>query len=109
MKLPFAMISIVLAFGLFSVAYAPASTASTYLYLNSQPGDYVGQGKTQTLTPADGTFSVSNTSDSVNVIFNSSGQFWILQFGSPVNSKFGRAEYEGATRTAFRSPTAPGV
>lgn len=88
---------------------ASAGTASTYLYLNSQPGDYVGQGIIQTLTPADGTFSVTNGPNTVTVEFNSAAQWWILQFGSPTSVKFGRGEFEGATRTAFRSPTRPGI
>jgi hypothetical protein len=90
-------------------AVASGATATTFLTLNSQPGDYVGQGITQTFTPADGTFSVSNSSDSVSISFNSSTQFWYLDFGSPTTVKFGRGEYDGAQRTAFRSPTRPGI
>jgi hypothetical protein len=79
--------------------------------LISQPGDYVGGGITQTLTPADGTFSVTNSTTDLTISFHtpSYSQFWTLQFGSPKTQKFGRGEYEGATRTAFRSPTRPGV
>jgi hypothetical protein len=51
---------------------ASASTATTYPYLNSQPGDYVGGGVTRTLTPADGTFSVSNSSSTVSIFFHTS-------------------------------------
>jgi hypothetical protein len=41
------------------------------LYLNSQPGDYIGQGIQQTLTPADGTFSVQTSSNGgLQVAFN---------------------------------------
>jgi len=44
---------------------AAGATPQTFLTLNSQPGDYIGGGITQTFTPADGTFSVSNSSDAV--------------------------------------------
>jgi len=92
---------------------ASASTATTYLYLNSQPGDYVGQGVTQTLTAADGTFTVTNniSTSEVSVFFNTPGytQFWTLQFGSPESMKFGSGQYVGAQRTAFRSPTHSGI
>jgi len=93
---------------LFSV-FASGATPQTFLTLISQPGDYVGQGITQTLTPADGTFSVSNTSDTVSISFNSSSQFWDLDFGSPTTAKFGRGEYDDVQRTAFRSPTRSGI
>lgn len=109
MKLRVSIVSSLLAVVLALTATAASATPSTYLFLNSQSGDWVGQGQTLTLTPADGTFSVSNTYDSVSVSFDSSTQSWSLQFGSPINLPLGRGEYEGATRTAFRSPTAPGV
>lgn len=90
-------------------AVASGATPQTFLTLISQPGDYVGQGITQTLTPADGTFSVSNSSDTVSISFNSSSQFWDLDFGSATTVKFGGGEYDRAQRTAFRSPTRPGI
>ena len=86
-----------------------SATPKTFLTLNSQPGDYVGQGITQTLTPADGTFSVSNTSDTISILFENSTQFWGLDFGSASTAKFGWGEYDGAQRTPFRSPTRPGI
>jgi hypothetical protein len=95
---------------MFSYA-ASASTAATYLYLNSQPGDYVGQGITQTFTAADGTFTVSNGTSTVTINFSSSdnSQWWSLNFGSPRSMKFARGQYVGAQRTPFRSPTRPGI
>jgi len=99
---------LVLAFAMTTLA--SASSPQTFLTLMSQPGDYIGQGITQTLSPADGTFSVSNSTDTVSVSFQGSpGQFWYLDFGSPTTQKFGRGEHEGAQRTAFRSPTRPGI
>ena len=88
-----------------------SSTATTYLYLNSQPGDYIGGGIKQTFTPADGTFSVSNATNSVNVAFHTPNysQWWYLNFGSPKTMKFTRGQYVGAQRTPFRGPTRPGV
>jgi hypothetical protein len=92
-------------------SFAAGSTPQTFLTLNSQPGDYIGQGITHTLTPAEGTFSVANTPDSVSIFFHTPdySQFWSLDFGSPVANKIGYGEYEGAQRTAFRSPTRPGI
>ena len=90
---------------------AAAATPQTFLTLISQPGDYVGGGITQTLTPADGTFSIFNGPNSVSVSFlgTEPGVFWELQFGTPTTVKFGRGQFVHAQRTAFRSPTRPGV
>ena len=90
---------------------ASASTPQTFLTLISQPGDLVGQGATETYTPSDGTFSVTNSTNTVSISFQTPtvSHFWSLQFGSPTSHKFGRGEYEGAQRTAFRSPTRPGI
>ena len=103
-------VTLLLLSSLFS-AVASASTPTTFLTLHSQPGDYIGQGITQTLTPADGTFSVSNSSDAVSISFHtpSYSQFWYLDFGSASTAKFGWGEYDGAQRTAFRSPTRPSI
>jgi hypothetical protein len=92
-------------------AVASCATPQTFLTLDSQPGDYIGQGITQTFTATDGTFSVSNTTDTVSISFNTStfSQFWYLDFGSASTMKFGWGEYDGAQRTAFRSPTRPGI
>jgi hypothetical protein len=87
-----------------------ASTAQTYLYLNSQPGDYIGGGLQQTFTTANGTFSVSNGPSTVNVAFNSAdhSQWWYLNFGSPKTIKFARGQYVSAQRTPFRGPNPAG-
>jgi hypothetical protein len=91
---------------------ASAGAASTLLILNSQPGDYIGQGMTQTFTPADGTFAVNTTyNGGVQVSFQtpSFSSFWTLNFGPPSGQAFQVGEYEGAQRFAFHSPTKPGL
>lgn len=102
---------VLLIFGILSLFSAFCSTSQTFLTLDSQPGDYIGQGVTQTLTPADGTFSITNTPDTVSISFHTPdySQFWYLDFGSPTTQRFGYGEYEGAQRTAFRSPTRAGI
>lgn len=104
--------AIVTAFVVFSFsAVLLAATPTTYIYLNSQPGDWVGGGVTQTLTPADGTFSITNSKSSVNISFHTAdfSQFWYLDFGSPQNLQFGKTQYLNAQRTPFRSPTNAGI
>jgi hypothetical protein len=88
-----------------------SSTAATYLSLNSQPGDYIGGGVAQTLTPANGTFSVTNSTSTVSISFHTPdySQFWYLNFGAPSAFKFAKGQYAGAQRTPFRAPTRSGV
>lgn len=90
---------------------ALAATPATYLYLNSQPGDDVGQGRVLSFTPADGTFSVSGGANRVSVSFNNSdySQYWTLQFATPASMKFAKGQYEGAQNGFSGSPTRPGI
>ena len=95
------------------LAIAPAmsqATTQTILVLNSQPGDYIGQGLQHTFRPPDGTFTVTTTYNSgIQVSFSGSGEFWTLDFGPPSALKFLPNEYEGAQRFPFHSPTRPGM
>ena len=62
----------------------------TLILLNSQPGDYIGQGLQQTFTPADGTLTASALANGgVQVSFHNSdfSQFWFLNFGPPSPQK----------------------
>lgn len=102
-------------FSIAMLAFAPSiSTAmpQTTLILNSQPGDYIGQGLQHAFTPADGTFSVTTTFNSgIQVSFHNSNfsESWTLEFGPLSGLKFLPSEYEGAQRFAFHSPTRPGM
>jgi hypothetical protein len=89
---------------------ALAGTPQTFLILNSQPGDYVGQGQYQVFTPSDGTFSAQSAGrGGVVVSFQSNTSWWYLYFGPPDADKFVRSEYEGIQRFAFHSPSKPGM
>src|SRR5438093_1597623 len=48
-----------------SLWLASAAQAGTLLFLNSQPGDYIGQGAGRLVTAADGTFTASRNFDNV--------------------------------------------
>jgi hypothetical protein len=96
-----------------SLAANARASASTFFALNSQPGDFIGGGITQTFTAADGTFSVRPVfNGGVNVSFNTANfsSFWSLSFG-PLSGQtlVANQEYEGAQRFAFHSPTKPGI
>lgn len=86
------------------------SNAATFLYFNSEPGDYIGQGLKQTWTPEDGTFTAtgSNTSNVVNIHFNGTS-WWYLDFAAPSGEILQPGPYENAARYPFQSPTKPGL
>jgi hypothetical protein len=90
----------------------PAQAQTTSLTLNSQPGDFIGQGQTLTLTTNDGTFSArQNTPNSVSIFFLGfqAGSFWGLDFAAPQGAPLSVGVYEGATRFPFETPTSPGL
>ena len=83
---------------------ATAQTATTALFVDSQPGDYVGQGVRRTWTPADVVFSGSLSNDRSSVTISAigaNGTHWRLQFGAPLNTPLTPGTYEHAI--AWRS------
>jgi hypothetical protein len=89
-----------------------AALASTYIRLDSQPGDYIGGGIQQTFTPSDGAISTSTTvaGDQAIVSFNGGSLgFWTFSFDAPSGALLAPGTYEGATRYPFNAPTAPGL
>jgi hypothetical protein len=90
----------------------PASAQSTDLVLDSQPGDYIGQGRRQTLTTADGTFSARRNYDngvSVTFLSQPGNVLWSLDFAAPGNQLLAPGAYLNATRFPFQASTAPGL
>src|SRR5260370_11735342 len=111
MKLRTMLIAAILVATLALASNATGSTA-TFITLNSQPGDYIGGGITQTFTPGDGTFTVNTVyNDGVDVSFQTANYscFWSLEFGPQNGQTLTQEEYEGAQRFAFHSPTRPGI
>lgn len=100
---------------LFLFLLAPFTFAAgpqTFIYLNSQSGDWVGGGTKQFFTPADGTFTAQTLyNGGVEISFNTSNysSFWYLDFGPADGQAFTPGVYEGAQRFAFHSPTKPGI
>lgn len=81
---------------------------ATLLYLKSQPGDYVGHGIVQTLTPLDGMFTTTRQAGGVHVSFNGS-TWWDVYLVPAQGQQLGPGVYEGATRWPFQSPSGPGL
>jgi len=88
---------------------ANAASSSTFLLLQSQPGDTVGQGQTLTFTAATGPFTVQGNSNALTISFHTSdnAQNWTLSFAAATGATLGHGEFEAAIRTA--SPAQPGL
>lgn len=102
----------VLAIATLLISTSGAYAQTTLLSLNSQPGDYIGQGQQRTLTVADGWFSAnSNFDNGVSLSFhgNDPSVWWYLDFAAPGNLPLAPGVYEHATRFPFQAPTAPGL
>ncbi|MEZ5287743.1 MAG: fibronectin type III domain-containing protein [Vicinamibacterales bacterium] len=89
-----------------------AQAQTTILDLDSEPGDYIGQGLHRTFTPADGAFSLSRNFDngvSVSFYGTDPGVWWFLDFAAPADVPLAPGIYAGAMRYPFQDPTAPGL
>jgi hypothetical protein len=87
-----------------------ADAQTTILFLDSQPGDYIGGGVQHTVTPENGSFTASRNFDNgVTIQVNTSGGGWTLAFAAPGDATLLPGTYDNATRWPFQSPTSPGL
>jgi len=104
-----------MAFGAFAIAMAlfciltsQAAVARTVLFLNSQKGDYIGGGKRQALTTANGTFTLTWLQDTLIVQFNSQNIWGDMSIEAPQGETLAVGLYEDAQRARLGSPKKPG-
>jgi hypothetical protein len=92
------------------IFFSSLTSAATFLYFNSQPGDYIGQGIERTWTTDDGVFNAFGeiSSNVVEINFNGT-DWWYLDFAAPSGQTLQPGPYDGATRYPFQSPTLPGL
>jgi hypothetical protein len=81
----------------------------TALYLQSEPGDQVGQGKNYSYTSPQTSFTVSATLTAINVTVASSPVPWVLHLIPPSGTQFTNAIYEGAQRTYLNASGVAGI
>lgn len=83
--------------------------AFTSLQMQSDTGDFVGQGKSYSFLPADGIFSASAQTNRVTVSFHNASysENWTLIFTAPTGSNLGVGVYQNAARSA--SSAQPGL
>ncbi|HEY5594575.1 MAG TPA: hypothetical protein VIL61_05380, partial [Nitrospiria bacterium] len=97
---------------LISVTSLPAHAAETSLFMDSQPGDYIGVGQQYLYTPTNGTFTAQKNYDNgISISFNTPAyeHWWYLDFSAPNNQPLTVGAYEGATRFPFQEPAQPGL
>jgi uncharacterized delta-60 repeat protein len=85
---------------------------TTSLYLNSQPGDYIGQGQTNTWTPATGAFTVNRNFDNgVSFSYQDTNPnvWWYVDFAAPNNATLVPGLYGNAARFPFQLTSQPGL
>jgi hypothetical protein len=95
----------------------PQTTSSpqptTFLTIVSNPGDYVGQGRTYRFTNQTGSFVATQLCNALHVriryLDNNSGYLWSLDFGAPVGARLTPGTYEGTARWPFQAPTQAGL
>jgi hypothetical protein len=90
----------------------PASipTSGTYLFLQSEPGDFVGGGVTQLVTPVTDNFKLFDTGGQLNVqVTNPSGQSWSGNFWPTATARRVLAGYFGAFTTPYINPALGGL
>jgi hypothetical protein len=91
----------------------PVPTSGSFLYMNSEPGDYIGQGIEQLYTSADSSIT-GNLSDDGGGFFASAIQgpydhWWYVNITAPAGQQLAVGSYEDAQRYPFNSYPHPGL
>src|SRR5262249_28836934 len=95
------------------VVTQPTDQGGTSLAMTSDKGDFIGQGKTYSFGPSNGTFSMYNPypsnpayTNAVTISFSNSNftEWWFLDFQAPNDARFvPGTTYTGAARFPFQS------
>jgi hypothetical protein len=90
----------------------PGGPQSTFLMFSSTPGDWVGQGHTESYTLASGNWSanIAPNRREIHVRFDGGlGTWWDARFAAPQGQTLEVGTYQNATRWPFQAPTSPGL
>jgi DNA-binding beta-propeller fold protein YncE len=97
----------------------PLPTGSTtppvtgnYLYVNSRPGDFAGQGAEALLLPADAAFtgSISTNGDYMSALVRgNNGVWWFVKIAAPAGETLGLGSFVEAARADLRPVGKPGL
>jgi hypothetical protein len=90
----------------------PVPSSGTFLYMNSEPGDYIGQGIEQLYTSDDSTIRGSFSQDGggffASVIQGNYDHWWYVDFAARPGEPLVEGSYTGALRYPFNDD-APGL
>lgn len=86
----------------------------SFLYMKSEPGDYIGQGAEKLYSPANNTFiegalPQGGTLFHARVIKGNFAEWWYVDIAAPVGQPLAVGSYTGAMRAAFRPAGVPGL
>lgn len=89
-------------------------TSGTFLYLNSQPGDWVGDGREQLYTSVDPTFSLFTAKlpidgELFSATMTQGTHFWSVRLAAPTGQPLRVGSYTGALDLGSRDPMTPGM
>ncbi|MEI8368527.1 MAG: Ig-like domain-containing protein [Planctomycetia bacterium] len=89
-------------------------TGHTSLTMQSDFGDYIGQGKTEAFDSTTGSFRTNQRTDSFaefayESVPGNDLRLWYLRFAAPSGSPLGPGVFADATRWPFQLPTVPGM
>jgi hypothetical protein len=88
-------------------------SSGTFLYMNSQQGDYIGRGIEQLYTSADSSFSPSLQRGGghffTSVIQGPYTHWWYVDVAAPAGQPLQVGSYTGATRYPFNAANEPGL
>ncbi len=87
----------------------PAGAGSTFVIMNSQPGDFIGSALPYDYTPANSTITATAFSSTVQIGVSAPGEFWTLDFQAPYAGPLMPGTYTGATIFPSQTSGVPGL
>ena len=92
----------------FDTADAAVPVATVFSY-TSEPGDYVGDGGSNSFTPENTTISISGKANSVTISVSSGAGWWNIILAAPVGEELRPSVYYNGERASFKTGRAPGL
>src|SRR4051794_17986296 len=91
----------------------PIPETGSFLYLNSQPGDFIGQGLEGLYTGGDNTISIveadaAHSDIRAAVLEQGGADGWGVEIAAPQGQALAVGSYIGAMRASFHDPAKPG-
>jgi hypothetical protein len=103
----------IIATGSASASHITLPSSGSFLYMDSEPGDYIGGAVEQLYTEADtsinGSLSLDGNSFGASAIQANYTHWWYANFAAPAGQPLAIGAYENAVRWPFQSPAEPGL